>query len=124
MIGLRAAGAALTALTLAGCAGGASLLGGETSPAPEVAMPGRWILSVPKAPVCGMMFSGDPKKPDGAIVPEGGCPERFFLSRRWSLQQGTLKISDDNDNLLATLSLTGGRFEGKSNADTPVTLTR
>lgn len=124
MIGLRAAGAALAALTLAGCAGGASLLGGETSAVPEVAMPGRWILSAPNAPVCGMMFSGNPGEPGGAIMPEGGCPERFFLSRRWSLQQGTLKISDDNDNVLATLHLTGGRFEGKSKADTPVTLAR
>jgi hypothetical protein len=124
MIGLRAAGAALTALTLAGCAGGASLLSGETSPAPEVAMPGRWILSVPKAPVCGMMLSGNPGQPDGTIVPEGGCPERFFTSRHWSLQQGTLTINDDDNNLLATLRLTGDRFEGKSNADTPVTLAR
>ncbi len=124
MNGIRAAGAALTVLTLAGCAGGASLLDREKPPAPDVAMPGRWILSVPKAPVCGMMFSGNPGEPDGAIVPEGGCPERFFLSRRWSLQQGTLMISDDDYNLLATLHLTGGRFEGKSETDTPVTLAR
>lgn len=124
MIGRRAAGAALIALTLAGCAGGASLSGDETSPMPTLAMPGRWILSAPKAPACGMMFSANSDKPNGTIVPEGGCPERFFLSRRWSLQQGVLTISDDDDNMLATLHLTGGRFEGKSNVDTPVMLAR
>ncbi len=125
MTGIRAASAALMALTLAGCAGGPSLL--PNTPAARVAdaaMPGRWILAAPNAPVCGLNFAGAPGKPDGTLAPEGGCPERFFTSRRWTLDQGTLTIKDDDDNTLATLSFTGGRFEGKSAAGTPLTLTR
>lgn len=119
-----AAGAVLVALTLAGCAGGPSLLSDKPPAEPSVAMEGRWILAAPNAPVCGMMFSDSPEKSDGTIVPEGGCPERFFLSRRWSRQQGTLTISDDDDEALATLTFAAGRFEGKSGTGTPVTLTR
>jgi hypothetical protein len=85
-------------------------------------MSGRWILSAPNAPVCGMNFSGSPDK--GGVVPEGGCPERFFTSRRWTLENGTLAINDDTGNPLATFIFVGGRFEGKSAAGTPVTLAR
>ena len=118
------AGAALLVMTLAGCAGGPSMFGGETSSTPEVAMSGRWMLSAPNAPACGMNFAGSSGKQEGRVAPEGGCPERFFTSRRWILRQGTLTINDDENNPLATLSFADGRFQGKSTADTPVTLTR
>lgn len=87
-------------------------------------MPGRWILAAPHAPTCGMMFAALPGAPSGTIVPEGGCPERFYLSQRWSLQQNVLTIADAQNRPLATLFLTGEKFAGKSETDTPVTLSR
>jgi len=128
MGGLHAAALALTAFALAGCSGGQSLYGDSGSPpappAPEVAMAGRWMLSAPNAPACGMNFAGEPGKQEGTIAPEGGCPERFFTSRRWTLRQGALTINDHENNALAELNFSGGRFEGKSNTGAPVTLAR
>lgn len=123
----RAAGIALLVLTLAGCAGGSSFFG-DSKPsapaAPEVAMTGRWILSAPNAPACGMNFVSRPGANEGTIAPEGGCPERFFTSRHWTLRQTTLTINDHENNPLAELNFAGGHFEGKSTAGMPVTLSR
>ncbi len=55
---LRLAVAAAIALTLAGCAGGPSLTSDLSSSPTELAMPGRWMLSAPNAPACGMNFYG------------------------------------------------------------------
>lgn len=87
-------------------------------------MPGRWILAAPHAPTCGMMFAALPGAPSGTIVPEGGCPERFYTSSQWSLQHNTLTIADNKSRTLATLTLTAGKFAGTSDSDTPVTLSR
>ena len=124
MIRWRVAVAAMIACTLAGCAGGPSLLSDNAAPELELAMPGRWMLSAPNAPACGMTFTAKPGANEGSVAPEGGCPERFFTSRRWSLKQGALTISDDDSNALATMSYAGDHFEGKSSADTPLTLAR
>jgi hypothetical protein len=120
---VRAAVSILIALSLAGCAGGGSL-GGSVAPAPDTGMAGRWILAAPNAPVCGMNFAGAPGTRDGTVSPEGGCPDKFFMSRRWALEQGALAIIDQDNQPLAKLSNTGGRFEGQSTAGTPVTLSR
>jgi hypothetical protein len=120
---VRAAGSILIALSLAGCAGGGSL-GGSVAPAPDAGMAGRWMLAAPNAPVCGMNFAGAPGARDGSVSPEGGCPEKFFMSRRWTLEQGALLINDEDDQPLAKLSYAGDRFEGLSTAGTPVTLSR
>ncbi len=87
-------------------------------------MPGRWMLAAPNAPACGMNFTAKPGANEGRVAPEGGCPERFFTSRRWMLQQSTLTISDDDNGQLAQLNFAGGRFEGKSGTGTPLTLER
>jgi hypothetical protein len=87
-------------------------------------MAGRWILAAPNAPTCGMNFAGAPGAQSGSIVPEGGCPGNFFTSRRWTLDQGTLMISDDENQPLASLSFAGGRFEGQATAGMAVTLSR
>jgi hypothetical protein len=120
----RLAVAASIALTLAGCAGGPSLLPEAAPPPAELAMPGRWMLAAPNAPACGMSFTAKPGANEGRVAPEGGCPERFFTSRRWMLQQRTLTISDDDNSQLAQLNFTGERFEGKSSTGTPLTLER
>lgn len=120
----RSAVAVSIALTLAGCAGGPSLTSDAASPPAELVMPGRWMLAAPNAPACGMNFTAKPGATEGRVAPEGGCPERFFTSRRWTLQQNTLTISDDDNSQLAQLNFAGERFEGKSSTGTPLTLER
>jgi len=120
----RIAGPMLIAVTLAGCAGGAPLLSDTAPPPAELTMPGRWMLAAPNAPACGMIFTARPGASEGTVSPEGGCPERFFTSRRWSLRQSALTISDDSNNELAQFSYAGDRFEGKSSSGTALTLAR
>jgi len=114
------------ALMLAGCAGGQPSFGDQTaSTVPTLdSMAGRWMLSAPNAPTCGMNFSGAPGAREGSVSPEGGCPEKFFMSRRWSFAQDKLTINDRENNPLAQLNSAGGRFEGQSTAGTPVMLAR
>ncbi|MDO9412370.1 MAG: AprI/Inh family metalloprotease inhibitor [Pseudolabrys sp.] len=111
-------------LMLGGCAGGSSSLVSDTPPPGQMAMPGRWLLSAPGAPPCGLNFTGRPGANEGNVAPEGGCPERFFASRRWSLQQTTLTIADDAQNPLGQLTFAGDRFEGKSAGGVPLALER
>ena len=118
----RAAAMVLVAVTLAGCAGGVSL--SDTPPATDMTMTGRWMLAAPNAPACGLNFTGKPGATEGSVAPEGGCPERFFTSRRWTLRQSVLAISDDDNNALGQFSFAGDRFEGKSSSGTPLTLSR
>jgi hypothetical protein len=122
---LRAAAGVLVAWLLAGCAG--SPFGGATPVAVatlDVDMTGRWILAAPNAPPCGMNFAGAPGGLAGTVEPEGGCPGRFYTSRRWTLDKGTLTINDDENQPLARLSFASGRYEGQATAGMPVTLTR
>ncbi|HEX5211326.1 MAG TPA: AprI/Inh family metalloprotease inhibitor [Pseudolabrys sp.] len=118
-------GGAVVALLLAGCA--ANPLGEATpAAAPErpLIMNGRWILSAPNAPSCGINFEGAAGGQGGTLMPEGGCPGNFFTSRRWTLAQGALTIADENNQPLAQLAFADGRFEGKTTAGAPVTLNR
>jgi hypothetical protein len=128
MKGLRIAGGLVIVLTLAGCAGQQLSLGEAAAPAAPAAavdMSGRWRLSAPGAPSCGMHFAGGPGIRNGAIQPEGGCPGQFFTARNWQLTpDGQLTINDYQLNPLAELQLAGGGFSGKSNAGKPVMLSR
>jgi hypothetical protein len=126
----RIASAAIVALALAGCAGGQSLMGEQPAPAaatPAVVMDGRWMLSAPNAPSCGMNFATSSKSPgthEGTVAPEGGCPGRFFTSRHWLLAPGALTINDYEGTPLAKLDFAGDHFEGKSTEGLPITLAR
>jgi hypothetical protein len=95
-------------------------------PPPQSDMSGRWLLSAPNAPPCGMEFGGAPGQVGGSIVPDGGCPGKFFTSKRWTFTQDTLTLTiADRDNApLAQFTLADGRFTGKSAAGLPVTLSR
>jgi hypothetical protein len=118
------AGGIFVAMLLAGCAGGP--FGGQsasTAVMPD-GMAGRWMLAAPNAPVCGMNFGGAPGAREGKVAPEGGCPEKFYLSRRWALEADILVINDDENNPMARFTLTGTRYEGQSTTGTPVTLAR
>lgn len=118
----RIAGAVLCVL-LGGCAGA----GYSLSDAPQArdgGMAGRWMLAAPNAPACGMNFAGADGAREGRVLPDGGCPGRFFLSRRWTLSDGALKIADQDGETLAEFKRAEGRFEGKATGGMAVTLTR
>ena len=115
--------AAFIALALAGCAG---TLGNQASSGAQsdMSMPGRWMLSAPNAPICGMNFNAAAGAQQGSVVAEGGCPEKFYLSRRWTLDGGALTINDEDNQPLARLNFTDGRYQGQTSAGTPITLAR
>ena len=122
---MRVAGGVVVVLMLAGCAG--SPFGGATpsaAPAPTEDMTGRWILSTPNAPSCGMNFAGAPGAHEGTIEPEGGCPGKFFTSWHWTLEQSALTINDHENQPLAHFTVADDRFEGQATAGMPVTLNR
>jgi hypothetical protein len=125
MTKLGIAGGLFAALVLAGCVTDQISLG-ETAAQlqPKIAMAGRWILSVPNAPPCGMHFGGALGAHHGAIEPEGGCPGNFFTSRGWTFDAGVLTIDDYRGQPLAQLNFARGRFTGRATAGTPVTLAR
>ena len=123
--------ALLAAISIAGCGSdGTSGLGGastsDPAPAPPpVSIAGRWQLSSPGRGQCGMTFSApSPAAADGAIAPEGGCPGKFFTSRKWTYDNFGLVIRDHTGAALARLSAAGSGFDGKAAAGEPVTLMR
>jgi hypothetical protein len=122
---VRVAGCGLIALMLTGCSGGRFSFGDQTVMPTELeSMAGRWILTAPRAPSCGMEFSAAPGASQGTVAPEGGCPENFFMSRRWAFDQGKLLIKDEENMLLAQFNFGGDRFAGQSTAGTTLTLIR
>jgi hypothetical protein len=122
---LRIAAAAVGTLVLAGCAGSLDEPASTAAaPAPALVMAGRWMLSAPNAPPCGMNFGGAPGAREGSVAPEGGCPGNFFMSRRWTFLQDALMINDRENTPLAQLKFASDHFEGQSTSGTPVTLSR
>ncbi len=124
---------AILSMTLAGCGGGTSLLtDAAEKPQPasmaearqNLGMEGRWMLAAPNAPSCGLTFTGGPSATEGRVTPDGGCPERFFLARRWRLADGALTVVDSEGGSLASFRGAGDRFEGRSATETPLTLSR
>ena len=119
------------ALTLAGCSvdwpgsnSGTTAQPAQTG-APPVSMAGRWRLSSPGRGQCNMTFgSSGPAAVDGTIAPEGGCPGKFYMSRKWTYDQAGLTLRDHNGQPLAQLSDNGGNFDGKATSGEPVALTR
>ncbi len=122
MRGPRIAAVAACGWVLAACA--ATLDTKDGTVATLDSMAGRWILSAPNAPPCGINFSGGAGAHEGGVSPEGGCPAGLYRSRRWMLEQAALTIADEDGELLAQLNFASGKFDGRSTAGTPITLTR
>jgi hypothetical protein len=133
----RASVLILALLALAGCGsdrGGFDWAGSKPVPAtpamaqptpPPVNLAGRWLLSSPGRGQCHMTFAASgPTASDGAIRPEGGCPGKFFTSRKWSYSGSGLTLSDHTGQSLAQLSSTGATFEGTAASGEPITLVR
>jgi len=73
---------------------------------------------------CFMNFGNSPGSAiDGTIAPEGGCPAKFFTSRKWTFEHGQLIIRDHKGEPLAQLSFADGRFVGH-NFNVALSLTR
>ena len=125
----RVAMIGMLALLTGGCAG--ELATGAAQPAAVAAvtrapdtMSGRWILAAPNAPTCGLNFTGAPAAREGRLAPEGGCPERFFLARRWTLNDQALTIGDEDNTPMAEFSFANGGFDGRSAGGVPLSLSR
>ncbi len=93
--------------------------------APPAPIAGRWLFSSPGRGQCSMTFgAANATAVEGTIAPEGGCPGKFYMSRKWTYDQGGLTMRDHNGQPLAQLSSQGGRFDGKATAGEPVALAR
>jgi hypothetical protein len=119
---------ALVAVALTGCGGGLRTPTASAPPAPQspsLNMAGRWLLSSPSRGQCHVnLGAASPGAGEGTVAPEGGCPGKFFTSRKWSFEQGSLVIRDHTGQPLAQLSDVDGRFDGKATSGEPVTQTR
>jgi hypothetical protein len=122
----------LLVLLLAGCSGGpggfGSGLASSSAPAqptqPPVALAGRWTLSSPGQGQC-VVTLGAGTAGEGSIAPQGGCPGKFFTSRKWSYSADGLAIRDHRDETLAQLTANGGGgFSGQAAGGLPITLSR
>lgn len=92
--------------------------------APPINMGGRWTLISPGRGQCGMTFGFTPNATEGTIAPEGGCPAKFFTSRKWTYEATGLAIRDHNAEPLAQLTFAAGHFEGQAVDGAAITLTR
>jgi hypothetical protein len=131
----RIAKAAIVVLALA-AAGGCT---NHAEPPPEVAaapppppppqptpiqVAGRWRLAAAGGGACFMNFAQAAGAGQGTIAPEGGCPGNFFTSRKWTFEHGAMIIRDHKSEVLAELSLAGGRFEGHQTGGGALSLSR
>jgi hypothetical protein len=133
----RASALILMLLALAGCSGvGFEFPGSGTQQpapamqplapsAPPVNLAGRWLLSSAGRGQCPMTFgSAGPAAAEGTIAPEGGCPGKFFTSRKWTYDQAGLTIRDHKGQPLAQLANEGPGFQGKATSGDPIALMR
>jgi hypothetical protein len=127
--------ALIVALLALGLCAGCNLTGSNTPAAPNAATPqpmappaamaGRWLFSQPGRGQCNMNFgAANAQAPEGTIAPEGGCPGKFYMSRKWTYDQTGLTMRDHTGAPLAQLNGAGGRFDGKAAAGEAVALSR
>jgi Protease inhibitor Inh len=100
--------------------------GARSAPSPPpVDMAGRWQLASTAGGGCAMVFAATPGSGEGTIAPQGGCPGKFFTSRRWAYDQDTLIIRDHKGEPLARLAFSPpARFEGQAAPGETISLTK
>jgi len=92
---------------------------------PPVDMAGRWQFASTAGGVCAMVFAAMPGGGEGTIAPQGGCPGKFFTSRRWVYEQDTLVLRDHKGEPLARLAFSPpDRFEGRTGAGETISLSK
>jgi hypothetical protein len=92
---------------------------------PPIEMTGRWVLASTGSGSCGMIFNSTVGAREGTVAPEGACPGKFVMSRKWAFEQNSLIIRNHNGEPLAQLSSAEpGRLEGRATNGDPVSLTR
>ena len=92
---------------------------------PPVDMAGRWQLASTAGGACAMVFAATPGSGEGTIAPQGGCPGKFFTSRRWLYEQDALIIRDHKGEPLARLAFSPpARFEGQAAPGETISLSR
>jgi hypothetical protein len=128
---LRACLLPLSMLALAGCSGERfELPGSNTGPAAAAPSPapvnlsGAWMFNQPGRGQCRMTFGSAPNASEGTIAPQGGCPGKFYMSRKWTYEGGSVVMRDHNGQPLAQLSGDGAQFNGKATSGEAVTLMR
>lgn len=115
----------LGSLALAGCPGECIECMYRNNGWPPVPLAGRWLFSAPDSGQCSMVFiATNETVTEGAIAPEGGCPRKFQMSRKWTYDQNGLTMRDHNGQPLAQLSGRGGRYDGKTASGEAVALSR
>jgi hypothetical protein len=92
---------------------------------PPVDMAGRWQFASTAGGACAMVFAATPGSGEGTIAPQGGCPGKFFTSRRWLYERDTLIIRDHKGEPLARLAFSPpARFEGQAAPGETISLTK
>jgi hypothetical protein len=91
---------------------------------PPVDLAGRWKLSVAGGSACAVTLGDSAGASEGSIAPAGGCPGKFFTSRKWTYEHDRLIIRDHKGEVLVELSFADGHFQGQGTAGAAVTLTR
>jgi len=92
---------------------------------PPVDMAGRWQFTSTAGGACAMVFDAMPGSGEGTIAPQGGCPGKFFTSRRWVYDHDTLIIRDHKGEPIARLAFSPpARFEGQAGAGETISLSR
>jgi hypothetical protein len=84
---------------------------------------GRWRFTAVGGGACFMKFGADVGAVQGSVAPEGGCPGKYFTSRKWTFEHDALIIRNHKDEPLAQLSFANGRFLGRE-GNVALSLTR
>jgi len=91
---------------------------------PPVELGGKWKLAAASGGGCLMTFGQTAGATEGSIAPAGGCPGKFFTSRKWTFEHDMLIVRNHKGEALAQLSFSGGHFEGQGPNGAGLTLSR
>jgi hypothetical protein len=93
--------------------------------APPVNLGGRWTLSSSAGGSCAFTLTAAADATEGTIAPAGGCPLKFFTSRKWTYEDTGLVLRDHNGQSLGQLAQTApNRFEGTATSGQTITMSR